>query len=137
MAQTDDGIRRDYAVLARVATREEAEAPASCLRAHDIDAFIGDRHHANADWTVLPALNWLQVLTPASRRAEARELIRERVRLWRDEPVVDPAEDELDEGPAPRRDARRRFIVPGYFVFYGAIYYLTRLSYSIVRDARR
>ncbi len=41
--------RLDYAILISLAMREDAEVMACALGAEGIDAFVGNRHHANVD----------------------------------------------------------------------------------------
>jgi len=72
--------RLDYAVLISLMMREEAEIVSGALRADGIDAFIGNSNHANAEWLLVPALNGLQILVPRQKLAEAKNLLRERIR---------------------------------------------------------
>lgn len=70
----------DYAILISLSTREEAEVMASALRADGVDAFVGNAQHVQANWFYALALGGLQVMVPRSRIAEARALMRERLR---------------------------------------------------------
>lgn len=99
--------RRDYAVLVALATREEAEVVASALRADGIDAFIGNSNHAYTNWGHIIALGGLQVLTPAARIGEARQLLRDRIR--------DHAEDR-DGEPIRRRDRYKLWVIVGGWI---------------------
>jgi len=105
--------RRDYAILASLSMREEAEVVASALRADGIDAFVGNAHHANVDWGYTIALGGMQVLVPREKLDEAREAIRER---------VSEAAKADDGEPVRRRDHYKVWLViAGYFVlgFFG------------------
>ena len=81
--------RKDYAVLISLATREEAEVAAAALRADGVDAFVGNRNHAAADWFYVLALGGAQILVPHRRLADAKLLLRERIRENAD---AEPAE---------------------------------------------
>lgn len=99
--------RRDYAILISLSMREEAEVLASALRADGIDAFIGNKHHANVDWGYTIALGGMQVLVPREKLDEAREAIRERIR---------EAAKADDGEPVKRRDRYKVWLViAGYF----------------------
>jgi hypothetical protein len=89
--------RRDYAILISLYMREEAEVMASALRAEGIDAFVGNRHHANVDWGWVIALGGMQVFVPRAKLAEAREAIRARLRDVAGNP-------DQDAEPTKRRD---------------------------------
>lgn len=84
-------MRRDYAVLVSLATREEAEVAASALRADGIDAFVGNAHHAAMEWWLTPALGGAQIMVPASALGDARTKLKARVADWKQEPVFDRA----------------------------------------------
>lgn len=109
---------RDYAILASLSMREEAEVVASALRADGIDAFVGNAHHANVDWGYTLALGGLQVLVPRQKLDEARDAIRERVR---EAAMADDGE------PVRRRDRYKvwlvfaGFVVLGFFGIEGAV----------------
>lgn len=100
--------RLDYAILISLAMREEAEVMASALRAEGVDAFVGNRHHANVDWGWTLAMGGMQVFVPRQRIAEAKEVIRDRIR----EALANP------EGkPAKRRDHWKVWaVIAGGFV---------------------
>jgi hypothetical protein len=89
--------RVDYAVLISLMMREEAEIASGALRADGIDAFIGNSNHANSEWLLAPAFNGLQVLVPRQKLAEAKNLLRERIR-------ENAAQDDADNERARRRD---------------------------------
>lgn len=81
-----DAEQRDYAILVSLLMREEAEVMASALRAEGIDAFVGNRHHANVDWGWTIALGGMLVFVPRARLQEAKEVIRGRIREAADTP---------------------------------------------------
>lgn len=101
---------KDYAVLAALSTREEAEIVASALRAGGIDAFIGSSNHADTHWGYIIALGGLQVLTPAARLGEARRLMSDRMK--------DLANDG-DGEPTPRRDHDKLWLIIGGWFLLG------------------
>lgn len=96
--------RRDYGILVSLQMREEAEVMASALRAEGIDAFVGNRHHANVDWGWTIALGGNQVFVPAGNIDEARTLMRARIREAAEHP--DP-----DAEPARRHDRWKVWVV--------------------------
>jgi hypothetical protein len=96
--------RQGYAVLVSLYTREEAEVMASALRAEGIDAFVGNRHHANVDWGWTIAPGGLQVMVPADRFDDAKAAMRTR---WR-EALENPEGD-----PVRRRDRWKVWLVMG------------------------
>jgi hypothetical protein len=96
--------RQGYAVLVSLYTPEEAEVMASALRAEGIDAFVGNRHHANVDWGWTIALGGLQVMVPTDRFDDAKAAMRTR---WR-EALENPEGD-----PVRRRDRWKVWLVMG------------------------
>ena len=96
--------RRDYGILVSLHMREEAEVMASALRAEGIDAFVGNRHHANVDWGWTIALGGNQVFVPAGKIDQARTLIRARIQEAAEHP--DP-----DVEPARRHDRWKVWLV--------------------------
>jgi hypothetical protein len=94
--------RRDYAILVRLYMREEAEVMASALRAEGIDAFIGNRHHANVDWGWTIALGGLQVMAPRDRIDDAKAVLRAR---WQE------ATENPEGEPVKRRDRWKVWLV--------------------------
>lgn len=87
--------RRDYGILISLYMREEAEVMASALRAEGIDAFVGNRHHANVDWGWTIALGGMQVFVPRAKLQEAKDVIRARLK-------------EAAEAPDPEAEPTRR-----------------------------
>lgn len=87
--------RLDYAILISLSMREEAEVMASALRAEGIDAFVGNRHHANVDWGWIIALGGMQVFVPRLKIDEAKTVIRTRIK-------------EASELPDPEAEPTRR-----------------------------
>jgi hypothetical protein len=96
--------KQGYAVLVSLYTREEAEVMASALRAEGIDAFIGNRHHANVDWGWTIALGGLQVMAPTDRFDDAKAAMRKR---WRE------AKENPEGEPVKRRDRWKVWLVIG------------------------
>jgi hypothetical protein len=94
--------RKDYSVLISLATREEADVAASALRADGIDAFLGNVHHATAQWGGVQALGGIQIMVPSSRLIDAKELLRGRLKDWSEESA---------EEPAPRRDRWKAWVL--------------------------
>ena len=97
--------RQDYAVLIAIMMREEAEVMAGALRADGIDAFIGNSNHAYAEWLLIPAMNGLQVLVPRAKLAEAKALVRERIK----ENAAAPLEE--DDGEPVKRHDRWKMLI--------------------------
>jgi hypothetical protein len=109
--------RLDYAVLIALAGREEAEVVASALRADGIDAFIGNSNHAYVEWLLVPAFNGLQIMVPRQKLAEAKNLLRERIK--------DFAADDDGAEPAIRRDRWRSWIGAGLMLWPTPVSILT------------
>jgi hypothetical protein len=109
--------RLDYAVLISLATREEAEVAAAALRADGVDAFVGNANHAGMQWLYVLALGGLQILVPRRKLADAKALLRERIK--------ENAEVGLDE-PARRSDRWKLWamllVFPGFLSW--ELYYL-------------
>lgn len=115
--------RKDYAVLAALSTREEAEIVASALRAGGIDAFIGNSNHAYTNWGYIIALGGLQVLTPAARLGEARRLLSDRIK--------DHANDS-DGEPTPRRDHYKLWLIIGGWFLLG--WFVSSVQMAMLAD---
>lgn len=90
-----DAEQRDYAILVSLLMREEAEVMASALRAEGIDAFVGNRNHANVDWGWTIALGGMQVFVPRTKLQEAKDVVRGRIK-------------EAAETPDPEAEPTRR-----------------------------
>lgn len=104
MGAVERDAGQDYAILISLYMREEAEVMASALRAGGIDAFVGNRHHANVDWGWTIALGGMQVFVPRAKLAEAREAIRSRLKEAAEAP--DPHAE-----PTKRRDRWKVWVV--------------------------
>jgi hypothetical protein len=111
--------RKDYAILISLATREEADVAASALRADGIEAFLGNVHHATAQWGSVQALGGIQIMVPFNRLGDAKELLRGRLKEW---------SEEADEEPAPRRDRWKAWVLLAFLL--GPL--LAALAYSLV-----
>ena len=111
--------RKDYSVLIALATREEADVAASALRADGIDAFLGNVHHATAQWGGVQAMGGVQIMAPSSRLGDAKELLRGRLKDWSEEP---------DEEPAPRRDRWKAWVLLAFILGPLAV----AVAYSLV-----